>query len=78
VHVVLTEEPALLVANHGELVTAQIVIAFTRTDRAFHQGSGGSDRAQGNRIQIRSRDPWPPRHPTCGTPSAVPEATRAR
>jgi hypothetical protein len=27
VHVVLTEEPALLVANHGELVTAQIVIA---------------------------------------------------
>ena len=26
-HVVLTEKPALLVANHGELVTAQIVIA---------------------------------------------------
>lgn len=27
VHVVLTEEPALLVANHGEQVTAQVVIA---------------------------------------------------
>lgn len=76
-HVVLTEEPALLVANHGELVTAQIVIALSNR-------SGLTPGQRGKRSGTRESDSNPfsrsvaTASPTCGTPSAVPEATRAR